>query len=241
MKKRKRAPGGGRKPMGDFSGLTSVMSFRMPDGMREQLEKSAKARSRALKRNVSLSQELLFRLRVSLNRDRDEARDPAMRALCFLFSQAAYAVHWNMPDWRSDPFLFRAVKLAIAKVLDALEPAGEIKLPDFWKVYRDNVAEEDSGGRSAKEWRDFKVKVTKSPDAMAEHAASSILLHFDSPRPLPEWVAQEEVPDDLDPDSQQIFRALQKHHENSHYGMEAARRDLGVKTLHKKSRGNTND
>ena len=54
--KRKRAPGGGRKPKGAFSKLTSPLSLRMPSDMRDELEAAAKASGK------SVSQELLRRL-----------------------------------------------------------------------------------------------------------------------------------------------------------------------------------
>ena len=121
MKKRKHAPGQGRKPKGDFSRLTVPFSVRMPATMRNELKKAARERGR------TEGQELLSRLQGSFNREREKSRDPAMRALCFLFSELAVAVHGNMPepDWRSDPFLFRTIKIGIAKLLNALEPKGQ--------------------------------------------------------------------------------------------------------------------
>jgi hypothetical protein len=71
MKKRKRAPGGGRKPMGAFRGLTVSTSWRMPVDLYELLKCSREERSKEKGRKISLGQELLDRLRDSLSKDRD--------------------------------------------------------------------------------------------------------------------------------------------------------------------------
>lgn len=65
---RKRAKGGGRKPKGPFSELTSPLSIRMPILMREELESSAREGGR------SISQEVLTRLARTLYEDRYRVR-----------------------------------------------------------------------------------------------------------------------------------------------------------------------
>jgi hypothetical protein len=145
MKDRKRAPGAGRKPQGDFSELTSPLSVRMPGEMRRQLEAVALAKGR------SVGQEVLRRIQETFRNDRDRARDPAMQALSFLIAQLAAEVAGftddkGQPafDWRTNPFFFRAFKLAIAKVLDALEPAGEIRPPQ--EILNAQLQEESTEG-----------------------------------------------------------------------------------------------
>src|SRR5215469_17778158 len=99
MKQRKRAPGGGRKPGGEFRNLTAVMSLRMPQDLRDQLEKARQASGR------TLSQELLWRAKMSFDRDRHLSRDRALRAFCFLFSELIQAICINakpVSDWRFD-------------------------------------------------------------------------------------------------------------------------------------------
>src|SRR6516225_7182787 len=93
---RKRAPGGGRKPMGDFSGLTAVMSLRLSAEMRARLDTAARKTSRRLKRKWGISQELLRRVQGSFERERDEARDPALRAFFFLFSELVPVICFNL-------------------------------------------------------------------------------------------------------------------------------------------------
>jgi hypothetical protein len=178
MNKRRRAAGGGRKPRGDFSQLTSPLSIRMPAEMRERLESSAGDNGR------SVSQEVLRRIQESFHLDRDRARDPAMRALCFLIAQLAGEVAGltdpkGRPafDWRTDRFFFRAFKLAVAKVLDALEPSGEIRSP---KDMFDNLDKNEEGIRIFE-----MVKATyETPEARADAAAKTLMSsliqpHFD--------------------------------------------------------------
>ncbi len=130
---RKRAPGGGRKPRGEFSKLASPLSIRMPHDMRGTLSAAARASGK------SVTQELLRRLNDSFRRDRDRKRDPASRALCFLLAELIELVKLNTAEnpqpseWRSNPFAFRSVRLAFAHVMDALEPKGKMRAPtDVW-------------------------------------------------------------------------------------------------------------
>lgn len=119
---RKRAPGGGRKPKHGVR--ASPLSLRVPKEMREKL---AAAASRHDGKGGSLSEEILRRLKQSFY---DERRDPAVRALSHILGVAvAIAKSTAGPDWRSDPWAFRAIKLAFGQILDAFEPPGEIRAP----------------------------------------------------------------------------------------------------------------
>jgi hypothetical protein len=74
--KRKRAPGGGRKP-GEFGKLGAVMGLRLPDKLKEELEQAAKESGR------SLSGEMIWQLSEALGswgrgRSRERARDKAV-------------------------------------------------------------------------------------------------------------------------------------------------------------------
>src|SRR5262249_17624017 len=79
----------------------------------------------------SLTQELLWRLRSSYKRQRDEERRPrATRALCFLTSEIAERVGFFEPsEWHRSPFAFRAFCLAAWRLFKALEPVGEARNP----------------------------------------------------------------------------------------------------------------
>ena len=143
--KRKRAPGGGRKPSGPFAKNAAQLTIRMPADMRKQLERSA-----AYRRNGAgwkLTQEMLYRLQRSFDREQDEKRDPAARALGYLLAEViSFVASTKRPfgelvtrdgdtkffpnsNWRSDPFAFHAIRLAFNLILDALQPTGAMRPP----------------------------------------------------------------------------------------------------------------
>jgi hypothetical protein len=127
-KKKKRAPGGGRKLIGTSVGRP--LTIRIDDNLRGQLEVAA--RKRAKRKPWNLSQEILYRLRWSIDKEREDRRGPALRALCDIISNMARAhLQTDRPDaqWHREPFTFKAFKLATAKVLDALAPPGEMSAP----------------------------------------------------------------------------------------------------------------
>jgi hypothetical protein len=69
--KRKRAPGGGRKP-GEFGKLSAVMGLRLPDKLKKELEQAADESGR------TLSGEMIWQLSAALasrSRGRERARD----------------------------------------------------------------------------------------------------------------------------------------------------------------------
>ena len=116
MKPKKKSTAG-RKPAGPFAHNTAQLTIRMPDDLRDELELSAN------KKGWSLTQELLWRLRSSYQRQRQERRrPPATRAICFLIGEiAGYASAFNPAEWHRSPFAFKAFRLAVARLLGALE------------------------------------------------------------------------------------------------------------------------
>lgn len=130
---RKRAPGGGRKPSGSAA---QPLTIRINDHLRGQLEAAAATRAKQKqKRGLSwnLSQEILCRLRWSVNKEVEDRRNQAMHDLCWLISDMAKReLHTDLAEqqsWHRDPFTFRAFKVAVAKLLDRLEPKGEMRPP----------------------------------------------------------------------------------------------------------------
>lgn len=172
MAGRKRAPGGGRKPIGP-SAARVQLSVRMPDDLRAELEAAAATRGH------SLTQEMLGRLRESLARERIDRQDEPMRALCFLFQELAERLHFRQGRirgrkwaWHRDPFVFRAFKLGVAKLLDALEPPGEVRSPYAHATREpgDNIVL-----KQMTEW-------FKTPESAATHTAASVLEGLFRPR-----------------------------------------------------------
>lgn len=211
MEKRKRVAGGGRKPAGEFRHLSSQMTVRMPDSMRSQLEASTKRRSRG-GRKWNVSQELLWRVQDSFNREREKGRDPALKALCYLIGEVAEGVTFPYPMrvpemrplWRSNPFLYAAFKSAVARLLDELAPAGEIERPGTLDVSRAWTA--DVTDPSVASWY-------QTPETLADFVMAGVLQALKSGAVM--RGAEPEV--------------MMKWDSRNIYQMDDARRDLGLK------------
>jgi hypothetical protein len=205
VKRKKATPKGGRKPQGEFSQLNSPFSLRMPADLREQLEAAAKDSGR------SVSQEMLDRLSRSFGRDHDKGRDPATRAICFLLAEVADKIRWLVPhkSWQHDSFLFRSFKIALAKVLDDIEPKGEAALdPRFARIMRELGA-------------DF-----ETPEKTGLAAAMRVLSDFHGRSIDPRVVWQKIIESEEDPSRRDIQLEQARREENTFYGMPKAWRDL---------------
>src|SRR5262245_17660810 len=150
--KRKRAPGGGRKPKGEFSQLSSTLTIRIPDDMRKQLEDEAAAKG------DSMAQRLLCHLRQSFNRERDKKRDPALQGLLLMIANIAEVLsHLEGPKsefgtyWLTNWFTFRAFKVAAHHLLEALEEPPTPSHYPFTQKYLN-------------EWVEMMVKDGNDPD-----------------------------------------------------------------------------
>ena len=180
-KVRKRRPGGGRKPQGDIRGKSKTFSTRITGETREALETEADVSGR------SISQVAESLLVLGLNTKREIERDAAMRALCFVIAELAHhvvGVHIFGKDgkeqpaasWRTTRFFFRAFKIAVGKVLDALEPAGEIETVDYSAINLPGAED------LAREWK----STFKSPEARGAYAAGYVLHSlYSSPHQTP--------------------------------------------------------
>ena len=104
---RKRNPGAGR-PKGE---PTVSVTIRMPLNMKEQFDAAC---SRGAGR--TLTDEIIGRLRSSIEKKRDNDRDAAHKALNFLISELAREIHMGRRDWHCSPFVFRAMKVGIGKL-----------------------------------------------------------------------------------------------------------------------------
>jgi hypothetical protein len=174
---------------------------RIPRDVRAKLEAAARERG-----DRTLTDELVSRLRMSFHKEREYERDKGIRALCYLIAEAADAVHLRMPlKWHRDPFLFSAFKQAVATVLSAIEPVGEIKSP-LSKMPKVAMAALDPNELKliSDRWQ--------TPEITAERAAESVLRSLFLPEPLNAIGAPEKFKDE-------------------YYSMLDARRDLGINTL----------
>ncbi|MBN8974027.1 MAG: hypothetical protein J0H51_18705 [Rhizobiales bacterium] len=124
-------PGAGRKAAAEKPGAkTSYLGARISPETRAALELEAAEAGQS----VSRMAEIL--LDEALESRRLNARNDSTRALCYVIGEMAEIIAPQMfktknfaSDWRNDPFLFETYKLAIAKVMDALRPAGEVVSP----------------------------------------------------------------------------------------------------------------
>jgi hypothetical protein len=226
-KARKRRPGGGRKPSGSIAGKAETFSTRITPETRAALEREASATGQS----ISQVAERLLWVGIAERRRRSKARP--LRALCFVIEQIALEVgsgRWMDPgqysdrqaaaverllnEWRTDPFLFRAFEIAVAKVLNALRPKGEMK-----SRYPSELIEQLSGEDFYDPQTTELMKETyKSPENLASHAATNVWIRLNRTDPL-----------------SQREREMMRHGEyvgemmlEEFYGMGDARRDLAL-------------
>lgn len=179
--KRKRAPGGGRKAR---AGPTSSLTFRIPDDMRKHLEREAAEKA------VNVSDRLLWHLRRSFNRQREEERDPALQGLFVLIARLAEMVTGGevMPDkysrsllqrrWRTDLFKFRTVKFAVKKLLDTLEEPPESSSQITDEEREKVVLESAAKFGTSPEFNKLFLEVHKSPEAMGAWVFGNLWNRF---------------------------------------------------------------
>jgi hypothetical protein len=129
------------------------------------------------------------------------------------------------PQWNRDPFTFRAFKLAVVKLLDALEPEGEIRPPSIPEPFGGSV-------------RDY-----KTPKILAGYVARNTLENLFNPEPLnvsyEAYIQEVGVsgtredgtfgPVPVPEQALEVFRKMDKARKREFYGMSDARRDLEIK------------
>jgi hypothetical protein len=121
---RKRAPGAGRKPRGEFKGKTATLTTRITPETRAALERAAKKRRR------SLSQEVEHRLYVSIRRDYEHK---SHRHILGLAEAIALLTHWvearTQKRWIDDPFTGEALRRAIESFVVRFGAPGAPEIP----------------------------------------------------------------------------------------------------------------
>jgi hypothetical protein len=224
MMARKKHPGG-RKPQGEYSELAVHMSMRMPKRMHKRLTAEARARKR------SATQELLRRLDNSFKEDERKERDPAMQALCFLIAETAHQVvgphsfimgtNTETPlsegDWRSTPFFFRAFKLAVAQILDALQPPGDVKAP---RVNASLFPVETATQEGEESYAAWLKRSFESPEARADYTSRQVLGSLME-------VSKQSI-EALDERARLLEHRFPASHLREHYGMVNAVKDLQI-------------
>jgi hypothetical protein len=118
---RKRAPGAGRKPKGEFAGKTETFTTRITPETRAALERGAR------KKGVSLSQHVEYLLRTALHKPSSaQQRNQALaRAIAFL---AENIERETGRGWRDDAFTGQALRYAVEALLFHFAPTPQDSL-----------------------------------------------------------------------------------------------------------------
>ena len=174
-KKRKRAPGGGRKPNPNKK---VMFSTRLEPHVMAALKEAAASWPGG---NVSAFTEYLIERGLRERSERE--RDPALRGLLFMIAQLAERVSGGQytPDadvrsyfqqeWRTDLFKFRAFKFAIGKLLDALEePPGEIRPA----MTEEQAKDANKFFGTSPEFMKLMVEIYKSPESLGAHQFANL-------------------------------------------------------------------
>jgi hypothetical protein len=116
---KKRAPGGGRKPKGEFAGKAATFTTRITNETRTALERGAR------KRGVSLSQHVEFLLKAAMHKPTaSQLRNQALgRAITIL---AENIERDTGRSWRDDAFTGQSLRYAVEALLFHFTPT----LPD---------------------------------------------------------------------------------------------------------------
>jgi hypothetical protein len=166
---RKRAPGGGRKPQGEFAGKSTQLSTRITPELREALDIESD------RSGWSVSQTVEWLLWRALN---ESERLKGLgsrhnRALGVAISLVAERLELSTGEqWRSSAYSHTALEAAIEIVLSRLAPGGEIHVPTN---VRQSFEAALKAHRALKtDQRKHFKKPTKQPEALG----SAIALGF---------------------------------------------------------------
>jgi hypothetical protein len=178
--------------------------------MKAQLAASAARRDRG--RGWSVTQEILRRIYDAFRKEREDRRDRPARSLSYLLAETISAARHNIsPDWRSDPFAYRTVRLAFDRVLDKLAPPGEIRPPARRSKAAHGMEPLALPGSGSFFLWDEEGEIT--PEKMA-HMISDLVLAALARPPLTE----------VDPS----WGPMNREQEDFEYGMSDARRGLQI-------------
>src|SRR6516225_9434117 len=161
--KRRRAPGGGRKPQGPFKENKAALSIRVNLGTRRALEASAKENRR------SLSQEAQSRLRESLFRDRNTRPDivALTEAMAIVIG---YVESFTEMKWSDSAFTTTAIRRAVDALLGYWGNPGVPKIP---VAIKNRMTEQKRGERNAS------VNFSK-PVEVGDFWASQLIFQIES-------------------------------------------------------------
>jgi hypothetical protein len=116
---RKRAPGAGRKPRGEFRGKSATLATRIMPSTRAALERAARENKR------SLSQEVEYRLRLSLGSGNRKNRGKHIRALGeAIMLVAQFVERATEKRWNEDAFTGEALRRGVELLISHFAARG---------------------------------------------------------------------------------------------------------------------
>jgi hypothetical protein len=126
---RKRAPGGGRKPQGEFSNKRALLATRVTLETRKSLDAAARKSGR------SLSQEVEHRLRDSLKGSDKASRYPETAALTHLVTRLAEIISViSKRRWSRNRWCIETLKFAVTKLLEQV-PTSDSDQPAHLEAF----------------------------------------------------------------------------------------------------------
>jgi hypothetical protein len=134
---RKRAPGAGRKPRGEFRGKSATLATRITPATRAALDRAAKKNGR------SLSQEVECRLRLSIG---DERKNRGRHIRAFgeaVMLVAAFIERATEKRWNDDAFTGEALRRGIEFLISHFAARGTPVTP---RSVEETVAEKPGAG-----------------------------------------------------------------------------------------------
>jgi hypothetical protein len=226
MAKRRRKPGAGRKPKPDRKVLFTI---RLLPHVLAELKAQAQTWQNG-NGNVSAFTETL--IHKSLQERAEEKRDPALKALLYMIGQLTERFSDTMflkgnfrSRWRDDPFVFRAFKVAVHRLLDKLEeplndPAvGQIRMEETVAALKEFGA--------PPEWKKAYIEMCKSPEKFGNFAFSLFWMDATRTDPLPDGLRN----------IVRRYPQTERTIEREFYGLTQAVHDLELKPKTAKSGG----
>lgn len=179
----KRAPGGGRKPKGDFAGKSSAFSTRITPELRAALdaesERTGKSVSQIVERRLRESFEEQKRMQRNLGKDH-------VKALAYLVAHMATTIEARTKArWHQDMFTNRAVRAAVSHTIDRLRPEGDADdISAALPAVDEFITDAASAFKNITPDMADRMSYLRDPEAMGISVALPFLDYPDEPPPL---------------------------------------------------------
>lgn len=223
---RKRKAGGGRKPKGPIANKAATFSTRITPQTRDAIDRVAS------ETGLSVSQAAERLIQIGLDARRRRGADRPLRALLFLIETLALSIaggRWMdqnayndeshkeaiaalRDEWRTNKFNYRAFKLAVFSLLEALEPKGEIVSP----LSTDAIKSSVKSFGSSDAFLELMMRNYEKPENLGAYHFSNLWQQLHRSHPL---TAEER---EVFARGEEIGQMMLEEH----YGLQDAQRDL---------------